>query len=138
MIDIKLIRENAEYIQQNCARRGYDVDIAALLKIETKARQINQEIEELRAERNRLSKQCAADPAAREKVKTLKGLVPVLAVAGSICVLVILEPSMSVTMCLAFTTLFMLIAGGISKKHTIMFSIPAVFITVSTSSLAIT
>ena len=61
-----------------------------------------------------------------QKVKTLKGLLPVLAVAGSICVLVILEPSMSVTMCLAFTTLFMLIAGGISKKHTIMFSIPAV------------
>ncbi len=59
------------------------------------------------------------------KVKTFKGLLPVLLVAGSICVLVILEPSMSVTMCLAFTTLFMLIAGGISKKHTIMFSIPA-------------
>ena len=72
MIDIKLIRENAEYIQQNCARRGYDVDIAALLKIDAEARQLNQEIEELRAERNRLSKQCAADPAAREKVKTLK------------------------------------------------------------------
>ena len=60
-----------------------------------------------------------------DKVKTLKGLLPVLAVAGSICILVILEPSMSVTMCLAFTTLFMLIVGGISKKHTIMFSIPA-------------
>ncbi len=61
-----------------------------------------------------------------DKVKTLKGLLPVLFVAGIICVLVILEPSMSVTMCLAFTTLFMLIVGGISKKHTIMFSIPAV------------
>ncbi len=61
-----------------------------------------------------------------QKVKTFKGLIPVLAVAGSICLLVILEPSMSVTMCLAFTTLFMLVAGGISKKHTIMFSIPAV------------
>ena len=60
-----------------------------------------------------------------DKVKTFKGLIPVLAVAGSICILVILEPSMSVTMCLAFTTLFMLIVGGISKKHTIMFSIPA-------------
>ena len=60
-----------------------------------------------------------------QKVKTLKGLLPLLLVAGSICILVILEPSMSVTMCLAFTTLFMLIAGGISKKHTIMFSVPA-------------
>ncbi len=61
-----------------------------------------------------------------DKVKTFKGLIPVLVVAGVICILVILEPSMSVTMCLAFTTLFMLIVGGISKKHTIMFSIPAV------------
>lgn len=60
-----------------------------------------------------------------DKVKTFRGLLPVLLMAGVICVLVILEPSMSVTMCLAFTTLFMLIVGGISKKHTIMFSIPA-------------
>ncbi len=60
-----------------------------------------------------------------DKVKTLKGLLPVLGVAAVFCVLVILEPSMSVTMCLAFTTLFMLIIGGISKKHAIMFSIPA-------------
>lgn len=60
-----------------------------------------------------------------DKVKTLKGLFPVLAVAGSLCVLIILEPSMSVTMCVAFVTLFMLIIGGMSKKHTIMFSVPA-------------
>ena len=32
---------------------------------------------------------------------------------------------MSVTMCIAFVTLFMLIIGGMSKKHTILFSIPA-------------
>lgn len=60
-----------------------------------------------------------------DKIKNLKGLLPVLGVAGLLCLLVILEPSMSVTMCLAFTTLFMLIIGGITKKHTILFSIPA-------------
>lgn len=60
-----------------------------------------------------------------EKVKTLKGLLPVLGVAGVLCILIILEPSMSVTMCVAFVTLFMLIIGGMSKKHTLMFSIPA-------------
>ncbi len=59
------------------------------------------------------------------KVKTLKGLLPVLAVAGVFAVLIMLEPSMSVTMCLAFVTLFLLIIGGITKKHTLMFSIPA-------------
>ena len=59
------------------------------------------------------------------KVKTLKGLFPVLAVAGTLCILIMLEPSMSVTMCIGFVTLFMLIIGGMSKKHTLMFSIPA-------------
>ena len=58
-----------------------------------------------------------------DKIKTLKGLLPVVFVALVFCALVMLEPSMSVTMCLAFTTLFLLIIGGISKKHTIMFSI---------------
>ncbi len=60
-----------------------------------------------------------------DKVKTFKGLLPVLIAGGSICVLTMLEPSMSVTMCIAFVTLFMLIIGGMSKKHTLMFSIPA-------------
>lgn len=61
-----------------------------------------------------------------DKIKTLKGLLPIVAVAGIFCVLIMLEPSMSVTMCIAFVTLFMLIIGGISKKHTLMFSIPVV------------
>ena len=60
-----------------------------------------------------------------DKVKTYKGLLPVLAVGGTLCVLIMLEPSMSVTMCIGFVTLFMLIIGGMSKKHTLMFSIPA-------------
>lgn len=60
-----------------------------------------------------------------DKVKTLKGLFPVLAVGGTLCILIMLEPSMSVTMCIGFVTLFMLIIGGMSKKHTLMFSIPA-------------
>jgi len=59
-----------------------------------------------------------------EKIKTLKGLLPVVLVALGLCVLVILEPSMSVTMCLLLTTFFMLVIGGISKKHTVMFSVP--------------
>lgn len=60
-----------------------------------------------------------------DKVKTFKGLLPVLIVGGLMCILIMLEPSMSVTMCIAFVTLFMLIIGGMSKKHTLMFSIPA-------------
>lgn len=59
------------------------------------------------------------------KAKTFKGLLPVLAVGGGMCVLIMLEPSMSVTMCICFVLLFMLIIGGMSKKHTLMFSVPA-------------
>ena len=61
-----------------------------------------------------------------EKIKTFKGLLPPLAVAGLLCLLVIIEPSMSVTMCLALVTFFMLVMGGIKRKHTLIFSSVAV------------
>lgn len=57
-----------------------------------------------------------------DKVKTFKGLLPALVVAGVLCLLVVIEPSMSVTMCLAFLTFFMLIIGGINKTHTMFFT----------------
>ena len=57
-----------------------------------------------------------------EKIKSFKGLLPALLVAFVLCLLVIIEPSMSVTMCLLFLTFFMLIVGGINKKHTLIFS----------------
>ena len=72
MIDMKLIREHSDLVQQNCTRRGYPIDIAGLIKLDADARSLGQEIENLRGERNRLSKACAADPEARERVKTIK------------------------------------------------------------------
>lgn len=72
MIDIKFIRENAEKVKANCARRGFPIDIDGLLKLDADSRQLSQESESLRAERNRLSKECAKDPSARDKVKQLK------------------------------------------------------------------
>ena len=72
MIDIKLIRENAEMLQQNCVRRGYPIDMAGLVKLDADCRALGVEIENLRSERNRLSKECAANPEARETVKQIK------------------------------------------------------------------
>ena len=72
MIDIKFIRENEEKVKANCARRAFPVDIDGLLKLDAESRQLSQESESLRAERNRLSKECAKDPSARDKVKQLK------------------------------------------------------------------
>ena len=62
-----------------------------------------------------------------DDIKSFKTLMPVVLVTGGLCLLVILEPSMSVTMCLFLTTFLMLVVGGISKKHTIAFAIPASF-----------
>ena len=72
MIDIKLIRDNAEMIQKNCQRRGYPIDIEGLVKLDADCRALGVEIENLRSERNRLSKECAANPEARDRVKQIK------------------------------------------------------------------
>lgn len=72
MIDIKLIRENAEMLQKNCQRRGYPIDMDGLVKLDADCRALGVEIETLRSERNRLSKECAANPEARDRVKQIK------------------------------------------------------------------
>ena len=72
MLDLKLIRENAEMIKANCQRRGFPLDIDGLLALDKDYRALDREVEELRARRNKLSKECATDPAAREEVKKIK------------------------------------------------------------------
>ena len=72
MLDLKFIRENSELVKNNCIRRGYPVDMDKLLALDAEIRQLTQSADAMRAERNRLSKACGADPAAREKVKGLK------------------------------------------------------------------
>lgn len=56
-----------------------------------------------------------------QKIQSFKTLLLPLGVAGVLCGLVIIEPSMSVTMCLALVTLFMFLIGGIYSKHAFMF-----------------
>ena len=72
MIDIKLLREDPEFIKKNCERRGCDIDIYRLVRIEEACRTLTHEAEQLRAERNRLSKECRDNPDARVKVKQIK------------------------------------------------------------------
>ena len=61
-----------------------------------------------------------------QKIKSFVTLIPPLCVGGILCLLVILEPNMSVTMCLGLTLITMLIAGGISKKHFLTLAGPAI------------
>ena len=57
-------------------------------------------------------------------VKSFWGIVPVLAVGGLMCVLIMLEPNMSITMCVGITMLIMLFVGGARFKHFALLSVP--------------
>lgn len=60
-----------------------------------------------------------------QKTKTFKGILPILLVGGIICVFVMLEPNMSVTMCIGLVMIGMLVIGGISFKHFAILAVPA-------------
>lgn len=60
-----------------------------------------------------------------KNVKSFKSLLLPIAVGGILCLLVILEPNMSVTMCLGLTLVAMLFLGGMSKKHFWSLALPA-------------
>lgn len=59
------------------------------------------------------------------KMTSFRALVPILAVGGSICVLIILEPNMSVTMCVGLTMFAMMFVGGAKIKHFAILAVPA-------------
>ena len=59
------------------------------------------------------------------KMRTFKGVLPILIAGAIICVLIILEPNMSVTMCVGFLMLGMLFLGGMKMKHFLMIFAPA-------------
>lgn len=60
-----------------------------------------------------------------DKIGKFKTLLPVLGVGLGFCLLVILEPNMSITMCIGFIMLFMLFVGGTKMKHFFWLGIPA-------------
>ena len=59
------------------------------------------------------------------KMKTFKGILPVLLSGGCICLLVLLEPNLSVTLCIGMVMVGMLFVGGIRLKHFLLIAIPA-------------
>ena len=60
-----------------------------------------------------------------EKMKTFKGTFPILISGGLTCLLILLEPNLSVTLCVGIVMLAMLFVGGIRWKHFLMILIPA-------------
>lgn len=63
-----------------------------------------------------------------DEMRTLKGILPVLLSGGLICLLIIIEPNMSVTMCVGLLMLAMLFLGGMKMQYFIFLLIPAVLL----------
>ncbi|MCL2847410.1 MAG: putative lipid II flippase FtsW [Firmicutes bacterium] len=59
-----------------------------------------------------------------KKMSKFKTIIPVLAVGVGICVLIILQPNMSITMVTGMLMLAMLFIGGMKIKHFVMLAIP--------------
>jgi len=55
MLDIRFIRENAERVAEAAKQKGYQVDIAALLKADDDRRELQQKVDELREQRNEIA-----------------------------------------------------------------------------------
>lgn len=60
-----------------------------------------------------------------ERIKSFIGILPVLAFGGAICLLIIIEPNMSITVCVAMLMMTMLIVGGMRIKHFVFLLLPA-------------
>ena len=60
-----------------------------------------------------------------KKMKTFGGTLPILLVGGITCVLILMEPNLSVTLCVGMVMLVMLIVGGMRAKHFMYILIPA-------------
>ncbi|MEG2076496.1 MAG: aminoacyl--tRNA ligase-related protein, partial [Victivallaceae bacterium] len=72
MFDIKLIRENIDAVKAMLKKRASDIDVDQIAAIDAQYRELVTKVENMRAERNRLSKECKNNPAARDQVKALK------------------------------------------------------------------
>jgi len=74
MLDIQFIRDNANLVQEKSAQKGYKVNIAELLKLDSERRSKLTAIEELRARRNQLSAEMKGGRPSEEQIVTGKEL----------------------------------------------------------------
>jgi seryl-tRNA synthetase len=57
MLDIKYIRENLEKVKKGCEMKGVEIDFEKLLELDNERRKFLKELQEVRREKNRLSKE---------------------------------------------------------------------------------
>ncbi len=71
MLDIKFIRENPEIVKKGAKNKGVKVDIDRLLEIDEKRRESLQAIEDMRAKKNKASKEIVAAKNEKDKRKII-------------------------------------------------------------------
>ena len=73
MIDIKLLRENPDKVKRGIKNKEVDIDIDRILKLDKKRRELIQQIENLKAEKNKLiAKDIEKGREIKEKIKNLE------------------------------------------------------------------
>ena len=57
----------------------------------------------------------------KKSMLTFKNMLPVLLATSAVCALIMLEPNMSVTMCVGLVVVILLFVGGCNLKHFLLF-----------------
>jgi len=73
MLDIKYVRENIDHVRSKMEERGQDIDLDKFSELEQKRRDVLQEVETLRSERNTVSKEIGARKKNKEDASDLIG-----------------------------------------------------------------
>jgi cell division protein FtsW len=60
----------------------------------------------------------------KKSMLTFKNMLPVLLATSAVCALIMLEPNMSVTMCVGLVVVILLFVGGCNLKHFLIMAIP--------------
>ena len=71
MLDVKFIRQNADFVRRKMEERGQSVYLDRFTSLDAKRRELLQEVESLRSERNKVSKNIGEKKKAREDVSGL-------------------------------------------------------------------
>ena len=72
MLDIKFIRKNPDKVREGCEKKGVKVEIIGqILEVDKKRREVLQALEDIRAKKNKASKEITAAKDEKEKQKII-------------------------------------------------------------------
>ena len=71
MLDLKFVRDNIDLVRRKMLERGQEIDFDRFLELDARRRNILQEVENLRGERNKVSKEIGAKKGRKEDASEL-------------------------------------------------------------------